>query len=116
MRKFTLIALALLAVVACNKEENKGAKHISVDAGIGEMTKVAYDGNKAAFVAGDDLAFFAWTGDKTVIPEKLVVNNVTNTLNTDGLWVHGCLADPCRRILHGRSLHSGSRCCEIPGE
>ena len=87
MRKTTLIALALLAVVACNKEENKGAKHISVKAGIGEMTKVAYDGNKAAFVAGDDLAFFAWTGDKTVIPEKLVVNNVTNTLNEDGLWV-----------------------------
>ena len=87
MRKFTLIALALLAVVACNKEENKGAKHISVKAGIGEMTNVAYDGNKAAFVAGDNLAFFAWTGDKTAIPEKLVVNNVTNTLNEDGLWV-----------------------------
>ena len=87
MRKFTLIALALLAVVACNKDGIKDVKHISVKAGIGEMTKVAYDGNKAAFVAGDNLAFFAWTGDKTVIPEKLVVNNVTNTLNADGLWV-----------------------------
>ena len=87
MRKITLIALALLAVVACNKDGIKDVKHISVKAGIGEMTKVAYDGNKAAFVAGDNLAFFAWTGDKTVIPEKLLVNNVTNTLNTDGLWV-----------------------------
>ena len=87
MRKITLIALALLAVVACNKDGIKDVKHISVKAGIGEMTKVAYDGNKAAFVAGDNLAFFAWTGEKTAIPEKLVVNNVTNTLNTDGLWV-----------------------------
>jgi len=87
MRKFTLIALALLAAVACNKDGIKDVKRISVEAGIGEMTKVAYDGNKAAFAAGDNLAFFAWTGDKTVIPNQLVVNNVTNTLNEDGLWV-----------------------------
>ena len=87
MKKITLIALTLLAAVACNKDGIKDVKHISVQAMLGGMTKVTYDGNKAAFAPGDNLAFFAWTGDKTAIPEKLVVNNVTNTMNDDGVWL-----------------------------
>ena len=87
MRKITLITLALLAVAACNKSGVNDATRITVKAGIGELTKVTYDGNKAAFSAGDSLSLFAWTGDKTVIPEGLVVNNTYNYLNESGLWI-----------------------------
>ena len=87
MRKITLITIALLAVVACNKNGVKDATRITVKAGIGELTKVTYDGNKSVFEAGDDLSLFAWIGDKTAIPEKLVVNGVDNTLSEAGLWV-----------------------------
>jgi len=88
MRKSILIALGLLAVVACSRENNSvnGSKSITVRASIGEMSKVTYDGNKSAFAAGDNLSLFAWTGQKTSIPSNLVVNNVDNTLSQAGLW------------------------------
>ena len=87
MKKIVLISLALVCAVACNKAGNnkEASGTITVNAGIRE-TKVAYDGNKAVFEAADDLALFAWIGDKTAIPAELVVNNVTNILGTDGLW------------------------------
>lgn len=87
MKKIVLISLALVCAAACNKAGNnkEASGAISVNAGIRE-TKVAYDGNKAVFEAADDLALFAWIGDKTAIPAELVVNNVTNILGTDGLW------------------------------
>ena len=87
-RIFTLAALGLAVLASCNKE-NGGfdqTRNLSVKASIGEMTKVTYDGAKSAFAAGDDLSLFAWTGDATAIPENLVVDNVTNTLGSDGLW------------------------------
>lgn len=87
MKRLVIISLALLCAAACNKtgdnKEVSGA--ITVNAGIRE-TKVAYDGNKSSFVAGDNLSLFAWIGDKTAIPNTLVVKNVTNTLGSDGLW------------------------------
>ena len=87
MKKLVIISLALLCAAACNKtgdnKEVSGA--ITVNAGIRE-TKVAYDGNKSSFVAGDNLSLFAWIGDKSAIPNTLVVKNVTNTLGSDGLW------------------------------
>lgn len=87
MKKIVLISLALVCAAACNKAGNnkEASGTITVNAGIRE-TKVAYDGNKAVFEAADDLALFAWIGDKTAIPAQLVVNNVTNILGTDGLW------------------------------
>ncbi len=87
MKKIVLISLALVCAAACNKAGNnkETSGTITVNAGIRE-TKVAYDGNKAVFEAADDLALFAWIGDKTAIPAQLVVNNVTNILGTDGLW------------------------------
>ena len=88
MKKIVLISLALVCAAACNKAGNNkeaASGTITVNAGIRE-TKVAYDGNKAVFEAADDLALFAWIGDKTAIPSQLVVNNVTNILGTDGLW------------------------------
>ena len=87
MKKIVLISLALVCAAACNKAGNnkEASGTITVNAGIRE-TKVAYEGNKAVFEAADDLALFAWIGDKTAIPAQLVVNNVTNILGTDGLW------------------------------
>ncbi len=90
MKKYITIffaAAAALMLIGCNKGQKElTSKTITVEASIGSMTKVAYDGDKSAFEAGDSLALFAWLGDKTVIPEDLVVNNVTNTLGKDGLW------------------------------
>ena len=87
MKKIVLISLALVCAASCNKAGNnkEASGAISVNAGIRE-TKVVYDGNRATFEAADDLALFAWVGDKTAIPAELVVNNVTNILGTDGLW------------------------------
>lgn len=86
MKRIAIISLALLCAAACNKAGiGIESASIRVNAGIRD-TKVAYDGPKSAFEAGDSLSLFAWTGDKTSIPEALVVNNVTNTLGTDGLW------------------------------
>ena len=86
MKKIAFITLAFLCAAACNKAGvSKESGVMRITAGIRE-TKVSYDGTKAAFEAGDDLSLFAWVGDKTAIPEELVVDNVTNTLGTDGLW------------------------------
>ena len=86
MKKYIILSLAALTVLAaCNKEGGKDHKTITVEAGIGTMTKVAYTENKSAFVEGDALTLFAWTGEKTAIPEKLVVKGVNNTLKS-GLW------------------------------
>jgi hypothetical protein len=86
MKKYIILSLAALTVLAaCNKEGGKDHKTITVKAGIGTMTKVAYTEDKSAFVEGDDLTLFAWTGEKTAIPEKLVVKGVNNTLKS-GLW------------------------------
>ena len=87
LKLITFAVLGLSVLASCNKDRgSSNPRSITVKAGIGELTKVTYDGNKAAFAPGDDLSLFAWTGDKTAIPEKLVVNNVTNTLGENDLW------------------------------
>lgn len=90
LKIFTVAALGLAVLVSCNKESGEinfnGSRTIKVKASIGSMTKVAYDGVKSAFETEDSLSLFAWTGDATSIPNNLVVDNVTNTLGTDGLW------------------------------
>ena len=85
---FLLTVAAAALFVGCNKSaENTDVKSISVKASIGSMVKVSYDVDKSAFAAGDNLALFAWTGEKTAIPATLVVNNVVNTLDGEsGLW------------------------------
>lgn len=87
MKKYIIIAAAALCLTACNKESGiKDARNITVKASIGEMTKATYSGDKSAFAAKDSLSLFAWLGDKTAIPQDLVVNNVTNILGEDGKW------------------------------
>ena len=83
-----IAAMGLFALASCEKGNtgSMNSEFITVKADIGNMTKVSYDGYQSSFEAKDSLSLFAWTGDKTAIPSDLVVNNVTNTLGTDGLW------------------------------
>ena len=88
MKNIAAAVLGLLALGSCYKAGPvaESSRFITVEARIGDMTKASYEGNKTAFEAGDSLSLFAWTGDKTAIPAKLVVDNVTNTLGADGKW------------------------------
>ena len=87
MKNIAVAALGILALASCNKDHMAdNTRLITVEARIGDMTKATYEGNKSSFAAGDSLSLFAWIGDNTAIPEKLVVNNVTNTLGEGGMW------------------------------
>ena len=59
---------------------------ITVEASIGTMTKVTYDGATSSFEEGDRIAVYAWTGSKTTVPETWVVDGTVNTLGGDGKW------------------------------
>ena len=83
--KYFAAAAALLALAACSKLPGQ-AKKITVQAGIGALTKVAADGDNASFEAGDQIAVYAWLGDKTAVPAERVVDGVANTLGADGKW------------------------------
>ena len=91
LRKFAIAAFGLAVLVSCSKESGEinysGSRTIKVKASIGTMTKVSYEGVKSAFATEDSLSLFAWTGESSAIPATgLVVDNVTNTLGSDGLW------------------------------
>ena len=88
MKNIAAAVLGFLALGSCYKAGPvaESSRFITVEARIGDMTKASYVGNKTSFEAGDSLSLFAWTGDKTAIPAKLVVDNVTNTLGADGKW------------------------------
>lgn len=80
-------AAALLSLAACNKEfAPEATGDITIDASIGAMTRVSYDGASTSFTAGDQIAVYAWMGDATAIPATRVVDGVRNTLGTDGKW------------------------------
>ena len=77
---FFLTSAALLLLASCSKQMEE-VRFITVDAGIGTMTKVDYNGNKAKFVGGDKISVFAWTGDATAVPATRVVDGVVNTFD-----------------------------------
>ena len=84
MKKILIFALAaaLLALAGCGKEmAPEGAIGITVQASIGTMTKVSYDGASTSFTAGDQIAVYAWTGSAASVPAKRVVNGVVNTFD-----------------------------------
>ena len=74
-----LIAAALLLLPGCLKEPDAGT--ITVEATVGPATKVAYDGAKSSFAAGDRIAVYAWTGSSTEVPATRVVDGVVNTFD-----------------------------------
>ena len=82
-----LVAAGLLLLVGCAKESGTAdVDSITVEASIGQMTKVSYDGDKTAFTAGDKIAVYGWIGNADEVPDTRVVNGVVNTLGTDGKW------------------------------
>ena len=79
-----LIAAAALLLLGCVKEPDAGT--ITVDASIGTLTKVSYDGSASSFETGDQIAVYAWTGGAAAVPSERVVDGVVNTLGSDGKW------------------------------
>lgn len=81
------MVLALSAFVACARlQMPSGERKMTLQANIGEMTKVETTGNKSVFLTGDAITFFAWTGGADVVPATRVVDGVKNTLGSDGAW------------------------------
>ena len=80
-----LIAAAALLLLGCVKEPDAGT--ITVDASIGTLTKLSYDGAASSFVEGDKIAVYAWTGSAAAVPAERVVDGVVNTLGSDGKWM-----------------------------
>ena len=82
-----LIPAAALLLLACTKDPAfPGAGSITVEAGIGTMTKVTTDGVASSFETGDRIAVYAWTGSAAAVPAERVVDGVVNTLGSDGKW------------------------------
>ena len=79
---YVVTAAALLALAGCDHAlEPAGGSAITIEASVGPMTKVTYDGAGAAFAAGDQLALYAWTGTATEIPARRAVDGVVNTFD-----------------------------------
>ena len=77
-----------MLAVSCNKDlatPEIASDEIRVEASIGALTKVAYDGDKSAFEAKDTISVYAWMGDATAVPDKKVVDGVVNTFDGQ-LW------------------------------
>ena len=89
MKTLSILALALsVLAVSCNKDlatPEIASDEIRVEASIGALTKVAYDGDKSAFEAKDTISVYAWMGDATAVPDKKVVDGVVNTFDGQ-LW------------------------------
>lgn len=86
-RTLLFITISILGLAACNRSELTPARRsLSVEAGIDEMTKVATNGNEAAFEAGDKISVYAWTGSAAAVPETRAVDGAVNTLGADGKW------------------------------
>ena len=82
MKKINIIflaAVAALSFTACKKDLDKTSRTITIEAGIGPMTKVTTTGAAASFDAGDIISVYAWTGDKTAVSATRVVDGVENT-------------------------------------
>ena len=85
--KILYAAAALLLLGSCNKETaGTGSGDIVVDARIGAMTKVSYNGDATSFAAGDRITVYAWTGSAAFVTAQRVVDGVKNTFD-GSIWV-----------------------------
>ena len=90
----SLMALAALLAVSCDKEADKGAtsqpqQAISINASVSQLTKAVTDGLQTSFVSGDKVSLYVWSDSPTDLPgeeEGWVVKNVTNTFDGTS-WV-----------------------------
>ena len=80
-RIYLVTAAVLLALAGCDHALEPTGGAITIDASVGPMTKVTYDGAGSAFAAGDKLALYAWTGGAASVPAERVVNGVVNTFD-----------------------------------
>ena len=94
MKKHIIITLAavvgILALAGCNNDSGIGmdvdAGSITIQATIGQMTKVVYNGNASSFTEDDTILLYGWTGNKASVPAERVVDSVTNWF--DGtVWI-----------------------------
>ena len=73
-------AICIMAHTGCNRETDiADTGNISIEASVGEMTKTSGTG----FSSGDRISVYGWIGSATEIPEKLVVDGVVNTFNSN---------------------------------
>ena len=83
-------AAGMLALAGCNNEDvirtDVDAGSITIQATIGQMTKVTYSGTSGSFEAGDCISVYGWTGSADSVPAIREVNNVKNRLAEDGKW------------------------------
>ena len=95
MKMNKIIALSavatLFALSACNKEDIAvetalSSEEIRIEAGVGDLSKVSYNGASCQFTTGDKIAVWAWTDGAAQVPAERVVNGVVNTLGTEGRW------------------------------
>ncbi len=71
-------------MTACTNEDDFAPianNEIRVDATIGQMTRVANNGNSSAFESGDQISVFAWTGVADEVPATRVVDGAVNTFD-----------------------------------
>ena len=85
MKKYYILTFAaalLLLLPGCNKDLGPvDAGIITIEAAVGPATKVAYDGATSRFVAGDQIAVYAWLGSASEVSATLVVDGVVNTFD-----------------------------------
>ena len=77
------VLISILLLTACSNESgistDVDAGSITIEATIGQMTKVEYPGiNSTIFVADDTILVYGWIGSNTEIPAKFVVDSVPN--------------------------------------
>lgn len=93
MKRYYILFSAVAAILlpACTKDLRPAdGGSITVEASIGAPTKVAYDGDKSSFAAGDKIAVYAWTGSDAEAPAKRVVDGVVNTYD-GSVWTPASL-------------------------
>ena len=78
-------AAGILALAACSNEGGIGtdvdAGSITIQATIGQMTKVENKGNATNFINGDKILLYGWTGSKDAVPATRVVDSVVNSFD-----------------------------------
>ena len=78
-------AAGILALAACSNEGGIGtdvdAGSITIQATIGQMTKVENKGNATNFTDGDKILLYGWTGSDKEIPATRVVDSVVNSFD-----------------------------------
>ena len=83
--KTLAVAAGTLLLAACSNESgidtDVDAGAITIQATIGQMTKVENKGNATNFINGDKILLYGWTGSDKEIPATRVVDSVVNSFD-----------------------------------